>query len=79
MGSQPSDKDVMFFIFKDPSREYSDEVVDSVNSVKIVWIDSAGDKGSIVMPAYKFANNFPSVEPVTSKKEITMCLLKDLI
>lgn len=79
MGSQPSEKDVMFFIFKDPSSEDSDEIVDSVHSVKIVWIDSDGGKDSIVMPAYKFANTFPSIEPVTSKKEITMCLLKDLI
>ena len=74
----PSDRELKFFIFEELSYEEK-ELTYQTGYVSVIWIDSDGNKSKIAMPACEFANSYQSVEPVTSKKEITMCMLKGLI
>lgn len=73
----PSDKELKFFVFEELNGSEM-EITHQTGYVNVIWIDSDGKKNKIAMPAYEFANSYQYVEPVTSKKEIAMCMLKGL-
>jgi len=75
---EPSEKELKFLVFEELSLS-DKEVTWQTNYVNVIWIDSDGQKNKTAMPAYEFANSYPYVEPVTSKKEIAMCMIKGLI
>jgi hypothetical protein len=63
---------VSFFILKEVESPWMD------NEVKLIWLTKEGEKKETNITAYKLANLIGAIEPITTKKELTMCLLKGL-